>query len=91
MRPEILKESTDQEHHDIEGAINFLEVTSSSESYGKLLEKFYGYYLPMERIFLNFSNEFKEINLDVKKRMKKDLLIEDLSLMNRNIDKIPLC
>ena len=46
---EVLKESTRQQHSAIEHSLNLVDPSFTLESYSRLLERFYGFYVPWER------------------------------------------
>lgn len=81
MFHEALKICTEGEHRSIEAAVNFKEITSSSESYSELLKKFYGYYLPIEKLLVEFMVPLKEIGINLSERTKVNFLEHDLKLM----------
>lgn len=88
---EVLKASTDMEHRAIEAAVNFKEIVSSAKSYSLLLEKFYGYYFPIERRLHEFTNSLLELGINLTERKKIHLLEHDLMLLGIKTNTTNLC
>ena len=88
-----LREQTAEQHHRLEAKLDILTRLSSPEGYKSLLERFYGFYLPLEihlgsvmcppGSLLNFTARRKTPLLE------KDLLFLDLS--ERDLAELPQC
>lgn len=87
----FLRENTRQEHAAIESAVNFLEITRSSDAYENLLVKFYGFYSPIEEKLLRFEPDLLNLGLNLRERLKTKVLIHDLELFKNVSSKIKFC
>jgi heme oxygenase (biliverdin-IX-beta and delta-forming) len=92
---ETLKERTDVHHRNIESVKRFSRVFAEDyqlDEYKKLLEKFYGFYKPLEDQFVAHQSEMSP--LDFNPRKKVHLIVSDLKTLGYSqgdIDALPLC
>lgn len=92
-----LKESTRQQHEQIEKTMNLLSRLHSVESYVALLGRFYGFYAPLEArlgAVEGAEQAYAAIGFDFAKRCKTHQLRADLMALGMSadaIDKLPLC
>lgn len=89
----LLREQTRDVHTRLESRIDLLERASSLSTYGKLLMRFYGFYLPFElRLREVFSLELPEF--DFAARIKLHRLEQDmraLSVSPPDFSMAPFC
>ena len=76
---DVLKRSTEEDHAAIERALNLPDPTLTLISYRTLLERFYGYYAPWERICRPSVDQFLPGFFD--KRLRTPLLERDLAFL----------
>ncbi len=84
MLHERLKVETAASHKDTEKTLHFEKTISSKESYLKLLKGFYGFYLPVEKDLLKFGGEFEAMGIQIRQRLKSDLLTQDMRSLGLN-------
>ncbi|MEK7434243.1 MAG: biliverdin-producing heme oxygenase [Cyanobacteriota bacterium] len=88
-----IREKTLQYHDEFTGwAFKIFNGTISIEEYKNALKVFYGFYKPVEEK-MNVGND-KDFTLDMLKRIKLNLLINDmknLGITQEEIDKIECC
>ncbi|CAI6079303.1 biliverdin-producing heme oxygenase [Cohnella sp. JJ-181] len=91
-----LKEDTAPQHKRAEQnkyAAAMLDRTMTLEQYREYIALFYGYVLPIERLF-EARSEWSELGFDLAARLKSKLIEADLSALGwdaRTIKNIPLC
>lgn len=80
-----LKEQTRPNHDKLEGGLDLLDESMTKSGYTKVLEKFYGFYVP-------FENEIKKLGLELNlsERSKVKLLENDLKALGLDPRKLPL-
>ena len=91
MLHERLKTETATQHRDAERGLKFDQSMSSKEGYLKLLQAFYGFYVPIEDQLSRYEMDFADFGIHLKERMKKNLLVNDMkSLGFGNVSSLPL-
>lgn len=88
-----LRRETAQAHQALEDAISIEERIQNVPPYRELLEKFYGFYAPLEATIEAVSG-WKKWNLDFSKRRKRPWLIQDLKALGldeKKIKELPVC
>ena len=85
-----LKSATRQQHEAAESLVNFDAAIGDPLSYRRLLEKFYGFYAPLEQHLLRVAGLEKAVP-DLASRMKAHLLREDLKDLGGDALILPLC
>lgn len=80
-------------HEALEARVDILSEGLSLERYKFILEKFYGYYLPLENRVVSLKG-FEALGLDSEPRRKLPKLVSDLGklgLSSRAIENLPVC
>jgi heme oxygenase len=88
-----LRAETRAEHEALEGHIDLLGRPWSMDFYRRLLEKFYGFYAVIEPPLFS-RPEWQPLGVDVGKRLKLPLLVEDLKFLGlgeAEIEELPRC
>ena len=88
-----IKESTQVFHTALEHDLDVFHTITTLESYTKLLQKFLGFYLPIEPSLLDVQNRYI-VSLDVQQRSKSPLLLRDLCDLGvppLTVHTLPLC
>lgn len=88
-----LRERTRAHHDRMEQNVDISERCGSLESYRLLLEKFYGFYAPVEAA-LGSRSDWESSGLDFNRRRKVPLLRADLRALgvcNADLDRLPHC
>ncbi len=88
-----LKQETQELHHRLEATVDILNPTLELERYKALLERFYGFYLPVENRIAALKG-FESLNLDPALRWKTPMLINDLAdleVQTKDLVELPLC
>lgn len=78
-----LKEQTRPQHESIESSLDLLRSDLSFDEYIHLLERFYGFYLPVEKLLLAQDSDYDN-------RQKIPLLAQDLIFFNRELESVPV-
>ncbi len=77
---ERLKAETSAQHKQLEAKLDLLSPELSRESYSRILEKFLGFYEPLEAQLL-YRKEWQELGLDPSPRRKTMALKRDLAAL----------
>jgi len=86
-----LRAETRAEHDAIENVLDLTSESLTLDAYRRILERFYGFYKPLEAGLLNVGG-WKERGLDLAERRKTHLLETDLHYFGVNdLDKLPIC
>jgi heme oxygenase len=85
-----LKSATREQHEAAESLVGFDAAIGDLLSYRRLLEKFYGFYAPVEQHLPGVSGLEKTVP-DLSSRMKTHLLREDLRDLGGDALSLPLC
>lgn len=88
-----IRESTQTFHRTLEHDLDFFHTITTLESYTRLLQKFLGFYLPIEPSLLDVQNRYT-LPMDVHQRSKSPLLLRDLrdlGMQPLNTHTLPLC
>jgi len=85
-----LKSATRAQHEAAERIVGFEDAIRDRLSYRRLLEKFYGFYAPIEKRLANVR-DLQNAVPDVQSRMKTRLLIADVKDLGGNVCDLPLC
>jgi heme oxygenase len=84
-----LKSSTDETHRRLERELDLLSPAFSATDYRRLLERFYGFFLPLENELLCL-----ELPYELDRRCKLPWLKQDLHALGASegdLDRLPLC
>ncbi len=87
---ERLREGTADIHQRIEERVPVFREDFNLAGYGRLLERFYGYWAPLEAKLVQVPG-LDHPGLDLSARMKSALLIDDLLILGADPDAIPRC
>src|SRR6476646_4923354 len=90
---EIFRNQTSSHHEGIESLLDLLNENFTLSSYTQLLKRFYGFYLPLEKLFGEFLSPHL-FPFDMDSRRKSPLLRDDLislGLTPSAIERLPLC
>jgi heme oxygenase len=87
---ERLKEETADIHRQIEERVPVFREDFNLAEYGRLVERFYGYWSPLETKLLEVPG-LDHPELDLPTRMKSFLLTEDLQILGRDLAAVPRC
>ena len=93
MLSEYLKTNSRKDHDSIESKVDLVKLAANSDHYLKLLKAFFGYYSNIEKTFLQFESGFASLGVNLKERLKINLLISDLKhfhVSDEEIQKLPL-
>ena len=88
-----LKRQTAPLHTALESRVDILSEDLSLERYKFILQKFYGFYLPLENQIAS-QNGFEALNLDPAPRWKLPHLVSDLEKLGfsaTEIEALPVC
>ncbi len=88
-----LRTATREQHLRVERAVNLPARLRSRASFGSLLERFYGYYSPLEERLTALARA-GQVPFDLQPRLKTTLLRQDLLALGRTPEQIatlPLC
>ena len=88
-----LKQQTRSYHETIERDMDVVYRIHSVEEYRVLLQKFWGFYDPIETK-LAAMNEWNDLNFDFEQRRKAPLLLDDLQVLggfDRSSHQLPRC
>jgi heme oxygenase len=85
-----LKEGTADIHQQIEERVPVFREDFTLAEYVRLLERFYGYWAPLEGKLLDVPG-LNHPELDLPSRMKSALLLEDLRILGRDPAAVPRC
>lgn len=94
MLSDYLKEHSRKDHDSIEGSIDLVKCAADPEKYLKVLKAFYGYYLPVEKIFDEYAADFMAMGINLEERHKLKLLTDDLQhlgLSEKEITLLKVC
>lgn len=72
-----LRKETEETHKALEARLPLLDATLTLEAYQGIVQRFHGFYVPLEKILLNAA-VLKRINFDYRLRLKTPLLEKDL-------------
>lgn len=87
-----LRRETRGYHDRVERAVNLQQRLSTRSNYVRLLERFYGYYRPLESLML--SEAVRLLGIDIDQRLKAPLLHRDLTALGHSeatIEAVPRC
>jgi heme oxygenase len=87
---ERLKQGTADIHQQIEERVPVFREDFNLAEYGRLLERFYGYWAPLEMRLLQVPG-LNHPELDLPARMKSALLVDDLRILGRDPASSPHC
>ena len=87
---ERLKEGTADIHRQIEERVPVFREDFNLAEYGRLVERFYGYWSPLEIKLLQVPG-LNHPELDLPARMKSALLVGDLRILGRDPAASPRC
>ncbi|MBA2284507.1 MAG: biliverdin-producing heme oxygenase [Ktedonobacteraceae bacterium] len=86
-----LKEATQALHRKLEHDVDIFHTITTLESYSRLLQKFLGFYLPVEPRLLGVQNRY-DLQVHLRGRLKSPLLLRDLSeIAAQQVTGVPLC
>ena len=85
-----LREATRADHHALEMELGLASAGVSTPRYVRTLERFYGYYAPLERRLPDISGVLEVID-DLGQRLKVPLLRRDLRYWGCNEGNLPSC
>lgn len=85
-----LKERTADIHEQIEDYLPFLRLDFDRENYVRLVERFYGFWVPVEAALWQ-TKLLENRDLDFAGRMKSSMLETDLRILGREPTDVPLC
>ncbi len=85
-----LKAATRAQHESTEGQVGFADAIRDLLSYRHLLEKFYGFYAPLEQR-LQTVNGLETAVPDFHSRLKAPLLRDDIKDLGGDASRLPLC
>ena len=85
-----LKTETRSEHAAIESVLDLMGDGLTRDHYRQVLERFYGFYLPIERAILSVGG-WTERGLDLNSRRKCQFLEADLRALTSALTDLPLC
>src|SRR5438270_7058429 len=88
--PDRLRRETRSEHAAIEAALGLGRDGLTLERYREILERFYGFYLPVERDLLALGSS-AGTGLDLSERSKTPLLHADLEALGVVPSAVALC
>ena len=89
-----LRETTKPYHDRLEQHLALLETPLTVERYRRLLQRFYGYYVPLEKAAVPLAAQLPFLPLDLPRRRKTPLLERDLSALGVNAGtraELPCC
>lgn len=89
---ERLKAATGAEHARLEAQVDLARLVASPESYHALLQRFYGFYLPLEQRLAAFA--WQTVAFDLAPRRKTPLLVQDLLCLGETaatLTQLPRC
>ncbi len=75
---DYLKLESRKAHESIEKSFDLLSLVSHHQGYIGVLKAFYSYYRQLEVHLENFTEDFTQVGLDIKTRLKLQLLKKDL-------------
>ncbi|MDQ2902851.1 MAG: biliverdin-producing heme oxygenase [Ktedonobacteraceae bacterium] len=73
-----IREATQAFHSKLEHDLDIFHTITTLESYTRLLQKFLGFYLPVEPHLLGVQNRY-DLQVHLQQRLKSPLLLRDLS------------
>jgi len=86
-----LRTETRPQHDAIEAVLDLTSETLTLDAYRRTLERFYGFYLPIESGLMKLGG-WAERGLDLTQRQKTPLLETDLRFLGvSDPDKLPIC
>ena len=88
-----LKHETQAAHQAIEARVDLLNRLGSVADYRQLLERFWGFYAPIEEA-VAAGPEWASFGVDIQQRMKAPALARDLQSLGLSpvaVDALPLC
>ena len=89
----LLRERTHEAHERVEARVNLLERTATLADYRRLLERFYGFYLPLEsRIAVSLARSLSDFDFEARRKthlLEKDL--EAFGVFPEQRAAFPLC
>ncbi|NJN97229.1 MAG: biliverdin-producing heme oxygenase [Anaerolineales bacterium] len=87
-----LKGQTQPYHDALEQKMDWQEIASSGQAYRRLLQRFYGFYLPLEARLEQLP--WSSLSFDFEARRKTPLLAQDLQFLGdtpASLVNLPLC
>lgn len=78
MLSDYLKVNTKKDHDSIEEKVDLVKLATEKQTYIQLLKDMYSFYAPLENNLAHFKDDFQELNIDLKERLKISLLKKDL-------------
>jgi heme oxygenase len=91
MLSNYLKLNSRKDHDSIESKVDLVKLATNQNHYNSLLKAMFGFYISIETALLVHHEEFKNLGIDLKERLKKDLLTEDLKHFNIDTEDLPRC
>lgn len=88
-----LRQESALAHTQLEDQVNIPERIGNLDKYRDLLEKFYGFYVPLEAQTLHYD-EWENLGIDAKSRQKEEWLRHDLmalGLSEAEVTSLPVC
>jgi heme oxygenase len=85
-----LKEETAEAHRQVEERVPVFRPGFSLDEYGTLLERFYGFWAPLESRLSRLAS-LEDAELDLEGRLKSSLLEEDLRFLGHNPESVRQC
>jgi heme oxygenase (biliverdin-IX-beta and delta-forming) len=87
---DVLKAQTRPEHDAIEHAIRLTSPSITVEIYRRTLERFYGFYRPLEPVLLD-PGQWPDAALDMTARRKTARLVADLQDLEVDVARLAIC
>ena len=89
----LLRERTRPLHDRVEGRLDILSFTRSLDRYQALLQRLYGFYVPVEDVLVPLTAVSRIHGIDYKERRKSPHIVRDLRAIAPNVrlQDLPLC
>jgi heme oxygenase len=89
----LLRERTHPLHHRLEERLDILSQIRSLDNYRHLLQRLYGFYVPVENILVPMTADGKIPGIDYRERRKAPKIARDLRAIAPGIrlEELPLC
>jgi heme oxygenase len=87
MLREKLRNETCAYHERIEQKLALTEKVRTKSEYVSLLERFYRFYLPVERRLTHFAGDFRKHSFDLSPRLKSSWIAEDLAKLSNGSER----
>jgi heme oxygenase len=94
MLREKLRDETRMYHERLEQYLAITETVRTIGVYAKLLERFYGFFVPLENKMIKSAGNWRDFGFNIKTRLKAHLIERDLKTLgysHRQISDLPLC